>query len=292
MRRIEIDRELWGYFLKETDNFDPIILEKRPYSRFIIAHKLQEILGQSTVNMLVHTVQSHEFGGVFITYPYEEYDFSHHLRLATAVAYTLGVAYFDEMSQHYYAAINLGPNTQGDSFLSEPYHDLRLHTDGTFYKKPVEWVVLIKTKQHDVDGGELTLHHLNDLEALDTFLSHPLALAPFLFEASASKQLNARVQQAIFFEKNGMLGIRFSDQFCQPQSLEQALFLHHLSDCFEQSDARLVDFFPPGQVVILNNSCWLHGRLKIIPKLNFMRQLLRIRGAFTIEKEMECNKMI
>lgn len=280
IRRIEIDKDMWRYFLREADDLEPIILEKRPYSRFIIAHKLQEVLGQNTINMLIQTVQSHEFGGVFITYPYEECDFSHHLRLATAIAYTLGVAYFDEMSKNYYASINLSPSIKGDSFLSEPYHDLRLHTDGTFYKKPVEWIVLIKTKQQDVDGGELTLHHLNDLEGLDTFLSHPLAFTHFLFEASASKQLSEGVHQAVFFEKNGLLGIRFSDQFCQPQSLDQALFLHQLSDCFEQSDARLIDFFPPGQVVVLNNTCWLHGRLKINPKLNFMRQLLRIRGAF------------
>jgi hypothetical protein len=148
-------------------------------------------------------------------------------------------------------------------------------------KDSIEWVVLAKVIQHNIQGGELTLHHLYDLLELEELLQHPLACSPFLFEASASKNVGEVCTQSVFFKTNDQLAIRFSDQFASPQNTEEAFFLHRLSDALESSAHRLIYPFPVGQLVLLNNSCWLHGRLKIKNTSTFMRQLLRIRGSFS-----------
>ena len=278
---ITMDKEQWEQFLYETNAFNETVLTKRPYSRFIVADCLQKILGNQHTKLILDAVQSNQQGAVFINYPYVDSQLGVHLKLATAFAYLLGQPYRDELTQNYFAAINMTAETQGDSFLSEPYEDLRLHTDGTFYKKPVEWVVLAKVIQHNIQGGELTLHHLYDLPELEELLQHPLACRPFLFEASASKNVGEVCIQSVFFKTNDQLAIRFSDQFASPQNTEEAFFLHRLSDALESSAYRLIYPFPVGQLVLLNNSCWLHGRLKIKNTSTFMRQLLRIRGSFS-----------
>jgi protein CsiD len=283
--KITIDEDQWNQFVHNTQDFNQIVLEKRPYTRFLLAPSLQAVLGKQHIELIIHTVKSSNLGCVMVNYPHQHEDFSLHLKLATAFSCLLGSAYFDELTTKYYAAVDLAPDTRGDSFLSEPYFDLRLHTDGTFYKKAVEWVVLAKTRQHQVEGGELSLHHINALENLPELLQNPLAFKDFLFEASASKKISDEVYQPIFFEKNGETTIRFSDQFCHPQTIEQALFLHQLSESLENSTTRRIEPFPVGQLVILNNASWLHGRLKIKPGLSFSRQLLRLRGRFALDKE-------
>ena len=278
---ITMDKEQWKQFLYETKEINETVLTKRPYSRFIVADCLQKILGNQYTKLILDAVQSNQQGAVFINYPYVDSQLCGHLKLATAFAYLLGQPYRDELTQKYFAAINMTDDTHGDSYLSEPYEDLRLHTDGTFYKTPVEWVVLAKVIQCNIQGGELTLHHLYDLPELEQLLQHPLACSPFIFEASASKNVGEVCTQSVFFKTNGHLAIRFSDQFVYPQNIEEALFLHQLSEAFESSAHRLVYPFPVGQLVLLNNSCWLHGRLKIKNKSRFLRQLLRIRGSFS-----------
>ena len=280
---VTIDEEQWGRFLYETNDFNEMVLTKRPYSRFIVADCLQKTLGHQYTQLIINAVQSHQQGAVFIKYPHVDSSLCGHLKLATAFAYLLGHPYRDEMTQKYFAAIHLTTDTLGDSFLSEPYEDLRLHTDGTFYKKSVEWVILSKVIQRNIQGGELSLHHLYDLPELEELLQHSLAFSPFLFEASTSKNVGGVCSQSVFFKTNGQLSIRFSDQFAYPQNKEEAFFLHQLSEYFENSSYRLVDPFPVGQLVILNNAFWLHGRLKINNKSTFIRQLLRIRGSFSNE---------
>ena len=277
---IIIDEQQWEKFLNETKDFNETVLTKRPYSRFIVADCLKKTLGDEYTKLVLNAVHSNQQGAVFIKYPNVDDQLCDHLKLATAFAHLLGQPYRDETTQKYFAAINLTNNTHGDSFLSEPYEDLRLHTDGTFYKKPVDWVILGKVLQTNIQGGELTLHHIDDLQELEKLLQNPLAFSPFLFEASASKNVGEICNQSIFFKSNNQLAIRFSDQFAYPQNKEEAFFLHQLSESLENSPNRLIDPFPVGQLVILNNLFWLHGRLKIKNKSNFTRQLLRIRGSF------------
>jgi protein CsiD len=278
--RRSISEEEWNQFLYLSRELDLATLNKRPYSRFLLTHYLQETLGKEWISLLAHSITSHQIGGVLLNYPVSENNFLQHLKLSTALAYSLGTAQFDELSGAYYAAIQLTQESHGDSFLSEPYLDLRLHTDGTFYKKPIDWIILAKTKEENVIGGQLSLHHLHLLENLNDLLQHPLAFREFLFQGTASKKTTDIVHQSIFFEYNGQIAIRFSDQFCQPQTREQALFLHQLSESLELSAKRHVEPFPVGQLVILNNAFWLHGRLKIAPEVAFDRHLLRLRGAF------------
>lgn len=221
---IMINEKQFELFMDETKDFNATVLSKRPYSRFIVADCLKKILGDEHTTFVLKTIHANYQGAVFIKYPFVDNQLGGHLKLATAFAYLLGKPYRDETTQTYFAAINLTHATHGDSFLSEPYEDLRLHTDGTFYNKPVDWVILAKVIQNNIEGGELTLHHIEDLQKLEYFLENRLAFSPFLFEASASKNVEKACNQSVFFKKNGQLSIRFSDQFAKPKNKEEAFF--------------------------------------------------------------------
>ncbi len=278
--RFEINEDEWNKFLLATDNIHRVTLEKRPYIRFICAEVLRNILGLDKIHNLITKLKSYEYGGFLVSYPKHLSNLSNDLKIATAFAFCLGAPQIDELTKKYYAEIDLTPKTKGDSFLSEPFHDLRLHTDGTFYQDSSEWVMLSKITQNDLIGGELSLHHIQDISNIQKIATSAIALSNFKFQASESKKVMESVCQPIFFKKNNHLAIRFSDQFCHPENFEQAKFIHDLSDNLEQSKKKIITDFPTGQLLILNNSFWLHGRLKIVDNEKFNRKLLRMRGIF------------
>lgn len=276
--QLDISSSTWQDFQNQTAQFNQVCLEKRPYTRLVLADVLTNTFGIAWVKTLQETIINPNKAALIINHP--NHDFGQTLRFSTAIAHLLGHAEFDQMTGKYYASVDLAPSPAGDSYLTEPYHDLRLHTDGTFYNKPIDWIVLGKTKQRGVKGGELTLHHLYDIEDLDELTGRNEGWENYEFKASASKNVQGSISKPILFHHNDELGIRFSDQFCHPSSIKQALFLHELSEKLENSPNRILHPFTEGTLLILNNLFWLHGRLKLEQTPTFERQLLRLRGAF------------
>ena len=70
------------------------------------------------------------------------------------------------------------------------------------------------------------------------------------------------------------------DQFAYPGTIEEAKFLKSLSQSME-SDKSVVELeLPVGNLVVLNNEFWLHGRAAFEKNPNLNRELLRQRGRF------------
>ena len=81
-------------------------------------------------------------------------------------------------------------------------------------------------------------------------------------------------------DKKGNINISYIDQFPEPQSIEQGVFLQRLSDALEESDNKIMTELPIGSSVVANNQFWLHGRKPFKVNKNLSRELLRIRGSF------------
>lgn len=51
--------------------------------------------------------------------------------------------------------------------LMYPYADFSLHTDGLFEDNPVDWLMMMKLREHQVSGGHSRWLHMDDWEAYD-----------------------------------------------------------------------------------------------------------------------------
>jgi protein CsiD len=91
------------------------------------------------------------------------------------------------------------------------------------------------------------------------------------------------VEHSVFSkDKEGRSQISYIDQFPEPKNMEQGNFLQKLSDNLEESNNKVITALPVGSAIVINNHFWLHGRKAFKKNENLIRELLRIRGSFSI----------
>jgi len=89
------------------------------------------------------------------------------------------------------------------------------------------------------------------------------------------------LERKIFFDdEKKRPQISYIDQFPEPQSMVQGIFLQKLSDNLEGSKKKVITKLPVGSSIIANNYFWLHGRKPFAENKELRRELLRIRGKF------------
>jgi protein CsiD len=139
---------------------------------------------------------------------------------------------------------------------------------------------MMKFTERNAKGGESRLLHLDDWEELDRFVDDPLSTYPFTYTSPTSKNVSETTQRPTFFLDRGRPCICFIDQFVQPQNFEQARYLEAMSDSMERSAGTVALPLPGGELVMLNNLFWLHGRAPFETHPDLHRELMRIRGRF------------
>ncbi|MGU7783149.1 glutarate dioxygenase GlaH [Burkholderia sp. PU8-34] len=281
IRQIDIDRDVLERFFDETRHVDSQNLAYVPYMRFVLAGKLESLVGagfRETVRGILRDRTSGSFTvGVQRTTDSEE----DYVKFGTAIAHLAGPANHDAMSGTYYARFVVKHTDDSDSYLRQAYRLFTLHTDGTFVDEPTDWLQMMKFSERDAIGGESRLLHLDDWERLHEFSTHPLASYKFTYKAPPSKNVAQEVQRRTFFPVDGKPGICFIDQFACPESIEHAQYLQALSDAMETSRGTAAIPLPAGDLVMLNNLFWLHGRAPFEKNVNLHRELMRIRGEFS-----------
>jgi len=140
---------------------------------------------------------------------------------------------------------------------------------------------MMKIDERHAVGGESRLLHLDDWHDLERFCRHRLAAHPFTYRSPPSKNVNGTIQRATFFDVDGRPGICFIDQFVYPENLEQASYLSEMADSLENSPAVRSIALPVGEMLVLNNRFWLHGRAAFERHPNLRRELMRLRGSFS-----------
>ncbi|KAJ3472537.1 hypothetical protein NLI96_g13322 [Meripilus lineatus] len=155
-----------------------------------------------------------------------------------------------------------------------------MHTDGTFVSEATDWLLMMKFAEHCATGGESRLLHLDDWEEIEPFINHKLATRPFLYRAPGSKNVAEKVERPLFFQGEFGLSISFIDQFVQPANREEAAFLRALSESMEASSGTREVILPVGDLVVLNNYFYLHGRAPFQKDESLLRELMRQRGTF------------
>lgn len=280
IRHIEIDRSVLEAFFAETEDVSSQNLEYIPYMRFVLAGKLARLLGEEFKETVCEILRDRGTGGLTVgvqgvTDKPEDY-----VRFGTAMGHLVGPANHDSMSGTYYARFLVKDTDASDSYLRQAYRLFTLHTDGTFVDEPTDWLLMMKFSERNAVGGESRLLHLDDWEQLEEFSTHPLASYKFTYKAPPSKNVAQQVDRRTFFNVDGKPGICFIDQFANPESIVHASYLQQLSDSMEKSEGTIAMPLPVGDLVMLNNLFWLHGRAPFEKHPELHRELMRIRGEF------------
>lgn len=279
---IELSQESISKFLEKVsqEKFTVQDLEYTPYARHLVASYLLDQVGKEFGELLCSIIHDRESGGFTLGLRGVSEDTDDYVIFSTAISHLVGTPNFDAMTGKYYARFNVKDTDNSDSYLRQAYRLFTLHTDGTFVDEPTDYLLMMKMVEQNARGGESRLLHLDDWQELNKYSGHPLANYKFTYKAPNSKNVSKEVKRMTFFNHNNKPGICFIDQFVYPETIDQAKYLHDLSNSLENDENVIELQLPVGDLVCINNIFWLHGRAAFEKDANLNRELLRQRGCF------------
>ena len=280
LMRIRIEDAALKAFLAEVEDVDVQNLEYVPFMRFHLAGLLRRHLGEDFGDRLASLVKDRRHGGFTISLQDVSRDADDFVKFGTAVAHILGPASHDAMSGKFYARFHVRHTDASDSYLRQAYRLFTLHTDGTFVSEATDWLLMMKFSEVNAKGGESRILHLDDWAECASFAGHPLGARPMQYKAPGSKNVDEQVERPVFFHGEFGLSISFIDQFVQPRNASEAAYLRDLSNSMEASPGTRELRLPAGDLVVLNNYFYLHGRAPFQKNEGLERELMRQRGVF------------
>ncbi|GAC1420673.1 MAG: glutarate dioxygenase GlaH [Candidatus Velthaea sp.] len=280
MYHIELQADRVRAFLAATVDIDVQQLEYVPFMRFIVAQHLETALDPEFSETIRAILRDRESGGFTIGVSGTTTVDADYVKFGTAVAHLIGAANFDSMSGTFFARFLVKDTDDSDSYLRQAYRTMTLHTDGTFVDQATDWLLMMKFAEHNAAGGESRLLHLDDWRELEKFSAHPLGSHEFTYKSPPSKRTEQIVKRRTFFQKDGRTCVCFIDQFAYPQTIAEAAYLNDFSNSIEASAATIELPLPPGNLVMLNNAFWMHGRAAFRKHPDLHRELMRQRGVF------------
>ena len=280
---IKIEDNILDKLIFPFNKFDLTALEYKPFTRFTIANSLNA-LTDNKLSELMNFIIRDRNTGCFVISPKNfnsKINDIFLVKLSTAISHLIGTPNHDAMAGKYYARFHIKHEDNSDSYLRKAYTNMDLHTDGTYVKEVTDWLLMTKIEEKNVDGGETAMLHLDDWEHCEELFNDPVGKQDFKWGSPKSKNIDYKIEHPVFSsDKNGKPQISYIDQFPEPKSMEQGLFLQNLSDGLEESKNKVIINLPVGSSIIANNYFWLHGRKPFKENKDLSRELLRIRGAF------------
>ena len=283
--KIILENEIIDKLIFPFNKFDLTALELKPFTRFTIAKSFDN-LTNNKLGILINSILKDRATGCFIIGPKNissKVNDKFLVKLSTAITHLIGTPNHDSMAGKYYARFHVKHEDKSDSYLRKAYRNMDLHTDGTYVKEVTDWLLMTKIEEHNVEGGETAMLHLDDWEHCKDLFNDPVGREDFIWGSPKSKNIDYKVEHPVFTtDKEGLPNISYIDQFPEPKNMKQGNFLQRLSDALEESKNKVITKLPVGYSVIANNYFWLHGRKPFKENKELSRELLRIRGSFFI----------
>lgn len=288
---VTLSKETLDTFSELIEKYSLQSLEYKPFLRFVVADALDKACDYQLGKFLIEVMEDRE-RAAFLLEPSEQaaslYQDNEAQRdffviLSTAVSHLIGIPNFDAMYGKYYARFTVKNEDNSDSYLRQAHRRMELHNDGTYVKERTDFVLMMKMDEKNMQMGDSLLLHVDDWQDLEKFYHHPLAKQNIIWSAPPSKNIGYSIEHPVFFEedRNGKPHMLFIDQFAQPQSMQQGLYLNEMSESLE-SDSNCFNLrVPIGSMLVIQNHCWLHGRDRFVAHEGLQRELLRLRGHFS-----------
>jgi protein CsiD len=282
---IKIEDEILEKLIFPFNKFNITALEYKPFTRFTLAKSLDD-LTFNKLSKLMNSIIRDRATGCFIIGPKNissKIDDNFLVKLSTSIAHLIGNPNHDSMAGKYYARFFVKHEDKSDSYLRKAYTNMDLHTDGTYVNEITDWLLMTKIEEHNVEGGETAMLHLDDWEHCKDLFNDPVGRKNFFWGSPKSKNIDYKVEHPVFsVDNNGKPQISYIDQFPEPKNMAQGNFLQKLSDGLEESKNKVITKLPVGSAIVANNYFWLHGRKPFKENEDLSRELLRIRGSFFI----------
>ena len=280
LRHVSLEAAVVADFLHRVGHVDIQNLQYVPFMRYMLGEALEACAGAGFSITLNEIARDRATGGFTLNMGGVSDRTDDYVRFGTAVSHLLGSSNHDAMSGTYFARFFVRDTDSSDSYLRQAYRPLTLHTDGTFVSEATEWLLMMKFGEANAIGGESRFLHIDDWDERSRFLDHPLGRHPFHYKAPGSKNVDEDVKRPVFFDSPFGLAMSFIDQFVQPCSRAEAVYLHDLSASMEASPGVHEVPLSIGELVVLNNYFWLHGRAPFQKNSELRRELMRQRGTF------------
>lgn len=277
---VNINRTLLEQFFKEVSEIDVQRLNYVAFERFYAANVLTNLVGDEFRNQLIGILNDRQTGGFTLSVDGASTSKDDYIKFATAITHIVGTPVFDGMSGSYYATFAVEHKDTSDSYLRQGYKVMTLHADGAYEPDIIEWILMMKMEERNAVGGNSRLLHIDDWEDLHKFSSHPLAFQKVKRQPAKSKNMSVPQFRPTFFWHNGHPCICFAEQNIKPESLEQGVYFKQISQSLENSSSIISLELPVGDLVMVNNLFWLHGRDAFVPQNDLYRELMRQRGYF------------
>jgi protein CsiD len=269
-------------FFQSVENVNVQTLEHTPYMRFILAQRLDDLLGTGFKKAIRGITRDRHSGGFTIGVQGITIRRDDYLKLATAIGHLLGPASNDALSGVYYERHAVKDVDENDAYRRQAYRSFSLHTDGAFVDEPTDWLLMMKFEEKNAIGGTCRLLHVDDWEDLRLYSQHPMGSRELTYKAPPNKYgICSPVKRKTFYQSVDGLSMCFIDQFAYPENMEQAAYLKEMSDSLERSPWTTAVPIPVGDMLLLNNHFWLHGRSAFQRHQELFREVLRQRGTFS-----------
>lgn len=280
---VTINQATVDAFSKAIERFPVQALEYKPFNRFAVADILDELCDYTLGKFLLGTLKDRGTGAFLLKFAGAKTmhtDF--YVQLATAISHLIGRPNFDAMSQKYYARFTVKNTDNSDSYLRQGDRRMELHNDGTFVEEPTDYVLMMKMREENMEGGDSLILHLDDWAELNKFYHHTMAKKPITWEAPPSKNVDIKIEHPVFLDNTpcGKPRLHFIDQFAKPKNKEEGLYLYELGESLENDPNCVNVRVDIGDMLVVENHNWLHGRDRFISHPELLRELMRQRGQF------------
>ncbi|MEH7229044.1 glutarate dioxygenase GlaH [Bacillus safensis] len=277
---VTVSQKVLNEFFETVQKITLQRLKYVEFERFYLANELNRLIGDDFASIITEILKDRESGGFTLNSNCDLSNHDNYIKLATALSYCVGKPCFDAMSGNYYAEFAVKHTDNSDTYLRSAYTSLHLHSDGAYEKEIIDWLLMMKLGEEYAVGGNSKLLHIDDWSEQKLFSDSPIGQEKVERLGAKSKNVEEPQYRPTFFEHNGAKCICFAEQNIKPANMEQAIYFRDLFNSIEQSDNLVSLHLPIGELVMINNLFWLHGREPFKENEKLYRVLLRQRGKF------------
>jgi len=287
IRYYEFSQDQTLDFLAACHDINIHDLHFMPYKRYLLSGHLLEAVGEDFQQSLNKCLRDYASGCAILAFG-QGLTQDDQIKISTAVSHLISEPAVQGPGGNYYGITKIVDDDNPKFKLMFPYEDFSLHTDGVFEDNPVDWLMMMKLREHQVSGGHSRLLHMADWEAYDIFHDDPgnQSLRHGLLEKDGRYNVFRKFStmepshSAILYKRDSQRRVKFVDQYVIPRTINQARFIARFQLAIEQSRHVRNVALPPGSMIILNNHFWMHGRSKFERHPQLEREQLRQYGCF------------
>jgi hypothetical protein len=299
-----INAQTYEAFRSRTANV-PLWCSRRTQILEALCDAVRKALGTSFCDAIVQSFYHREHGAIRLDCPVWTDPLTFN-RFLIGIGMVLGgqpivqpgqhdVTRHNELSHH-------SPEQVQTSIRSAYRHD-PLHTDGHgFQSLTMDYLAIgcVERRGCSFESAHTKLLHVDDWPEYDVYATSELGKTPFsvaywkwnkrpqslqcLADLEGNPEVSVRQEKLFFRHPFFGKGISFLCGHIVPTNVAEKGFLQEVQQSIENTDCQTRFALLPGQILLLNNVFWLHGRTPIEPNQTLFRKLVSVHFHYSFHR--------